>query len=914
MTSKINTINLIIDKHKPEAFFISEAELTDTNISWCKTDGYDLIVPQIPNPRIACYVVAGSTLSLKPDAVIDNNTQTIVLEDPKRRIAGYYKPFKVPEGQTKNVVDGYYWDALNQIASTNKNLWIMGDFNVNLRKASPDKTRLQEWRDEKALKQLVKTDTWSRIITKQDGTIQLRTSLLDHVYTNTEGSSVAIEDKWTSDHNLVVLNLPNKHLINRQKTKVRSWKKYSPQNLHNCLANAEIQTVTTTDVNQLNQQITDAITAAMEELCPLRVIRLARSTDIISDDIERVKKKRKRKMHQYNKDPQPWILAEIIKLDSKLKRKISEVRKNLVRSKMKAGNPKSFWNTVKKLQGDVQRGNDVIELQLGNDVIRDPQLVVDNFVAFFSGKVKGLSGDAGPYLWAKSENLVSISLEEVINATKSLKSKMCTGHDMIPLKILKDAVPALTVPILALMNQACKQIPESWKLSIVTPLHKSKNKSLLENYRPISNLVSVSKLFEKIILGKIDLLYPGIEGQHQHGFRTNRGAHTALLELQGAVSGELDANRSTTIYSIDMSAAFDLLRPNVFHSEVDGIDDGIMNVLMDFMSGRRIKVKLGGHESREESINVGCVQGSILGPKLFNIYCSKVVNAIEDAKIISYADDSYVINSDTDIERLIKKTETCFSSHTGYLKSIGMVVNDSKTEMLYATRDKTRKSVVINVSGTTVSSTPKIKALGVQISDDLSWNDHVDYSLKRSRHIVPRIKYLRKWLNTEELLRLITSQYFSIVYYCCPLWIGSLTSTAWKRINSAHYRALRAVYGDYKMKLKRAELDKMSKRATPKEWAQYSIAATVIKMFNSSDTEMGHLLRRSVYINDRNPGKGKFIDKSRLKIGRQSLPYRIGPTFAKMSFDWVGFEGSDDALRRNLKKEFFKYFIDNNTN
>jgi hypothetical protein len=85
-------------------------------------------------------------------------------------------------------------------------------------------------------------------------------------------------------------------------------------------------------------------------------------------------------------------------------------------------------------------------------------------------------------------------------------------------------------------------------------------------------------------------------------------------------------------------------------------------------------------------------------------------------------------------------------------------------------------------------------------------------------------------------------------------------------------------------------------------------------MFNSSDTEMGQLLRRSVYINDRNPGKGRFIDKSRLKIGRQSLPHRIGPTFAKMSFDWVGFEGSDDALRRNLKKEFFKYFIDNNTN
>ena len=55
----------------------------------------------------------------------------------------------------------------------------------------------------------------------------------------------------------------------------------------------------------------------------------------------------------------------------------------------------------------------------------------------------------------------------------------------------------------------------------------------------------------------------------------------------------------------------------------------------------------------------------------------------------------------------------------------------------------------------------------------------------------------------------------------------------------------------------------------------------------------------------------KFIDKSRLKIGRQSLPYRIGPIFAKMSFDWIRTNLSDDTLRRKLKSEFFRYF-DNN--
>ncbi len=125
---------------------------------------------------------------------------------------------------------------------------------------------------------------------------------------------------------------------------------------------------------------------------------------------------------------------------------------------------------------------------------------------------------------------------------------------------------------------------------------------------------------------------------------------------------------------------------------------------------------------------------------------------------------------------------------------------------------------------------------------------------------------------------------------------------------------MRAEYGDYKTKMKRSELSKISKCATPTEWAQYSIAATVIKPFNSSYTDIRQYLKTSVYINDRLPQRGKFIDKSRLKIGRQSLPYRIGPTFAKLEFDWVGSDNSNGSLRKKLKKQFFKYFIDKDDN
>ena len=114
--------------------------------------------------------------------------------------------------------------------------------------------------------------------------------------------------------------------------------------------------------------------------------------------------------------------------------------------------------------------------------------------------------------------------------------------------------------------------------------------------------------------------------------------------------------------------------------------------------------------------------------------------------------------------------------------------------------------------------------------------------------------------------------------------------------------------GIFKSTMSRLELDKQTKRATPTEWAQYSIASSVIKLFNRSDTNIACQLRDSVYINDRMPLKGKFLDKSRLKIGKQALPNRLGPLFANLSFDWINTHLSDDALRKHLKEEFFKYY------
>jgi hypothetical protein len=80
---------------------------------------------------------------------------------------------------------------------------------------------------------------------------------------------------------------------------------------------------------------------------------------------------------------------------------------------------------------------------------------------------------------------------------------MCTGHDGLPLKIVKNAAPAMQAIILQLMQMSAKSIPISWKTAIVTPIPKTGSKTSFVNYCPIANLESISKIFERIVLQKI---------------------------------------------------------------------------------------------------------------------------------------------------------------------------------------------------------------------------------------------------------------------------------------------------------------------------------------------------------------------------------------------------------------------------
>ena len=105
-----------------------------------------------------------------------------------------------------------------------------------------------------------------------------------------------------------------------------------------------------------------------------------------------------------------------------------------------------------------------------------------------------------------------------------------------------------------------KTIPQQCLVAKVIPIHKKGLKSDIENYRPIANLCSTSKLFEKLILKRIFNIEKSqgidITGKEQHGFKRNQSTSTLSLQLQSLIARALDDDKNALMASINFGAAF----------------------------------------------------------------------------------------------------------------------------------------------------------------------------------------------------------------------------------------------------------------------------------------------------------------------------------------------------------------------
>ena len=216
------------------------------------------------------------------------------------------------------------------------------------------------------------------------------------------------------------------------------------------------------------------------------------------------------------------------------------------------------------------------------------------FANYFKLKVKKLEEELviAPEVWNGEKILNSAEINfmtpnKVVECLKETKTKNCEGYDRLPLRVLKDGAPVLAEPLSSLFQKIYeeKNIPEQWKISKVTPLLKKGNRHEITNYRPISNLCSTSKIFEKLILKRLEEIARenniDLTGMEQHGFKKDRSTTTAGLTLQSKIAREMDGNGYVAMSSLDLSAAFDLVNLDLLLLRMQkmGVPDDIIQLL-----------------------------------------------------------------------------------------------------------------------------------------------------------------------------------------------------------------------------------------------------------------------------------------------------------------------------------------------
>jgi len=213
----------------------------------------------------------------------------------------------------------------------------------------------------------------------------------------------------------------------------------------------------------------------------------------------------------------------------------------------------------------------------------------------------------------------------------------------------------------------------------------------------------------------------------------------------------------------------------------------------------------------------------------------------------------------------------------------------------------------IKIGDINATFTKQMKALGIIIQGNLSWEAQGDKSIKKGKMLISNLKVLRKYLTKDQFLKVASSNYFGTVFYASSVWLHSLKVIQLTKLNSLHYRLLRTAMRDFRMRLSKEELTTACKKATPMQWARYITGSRVVKIIrDKAPKNLYEILMKNYFEESRKPGLGMFFDTSKKLIGKQSLENRLF-FMRTINEPWneISPKLNDDQIRILMKKSFF---------
>ena len=537
---------------------------------------------------------------------------------------------------------------------------------------------------------------------------------------------------------------------------------------------------------------------------------------------------------------------------------------------------KTFWKYMKPIFTEKTDLKPKITLVKDNEIIEKDEDLAETFNTFFKEAVNKLDIKENSYITnlglSNFEDPVDIAIEKfkdhpsilkikrmvsnssdftfsetslivVEDLMRKLDPKKATTFKNIPPKVLKSNEDICCPILLKFINDCFKnnQFPNELKIADVTPILKKDNATDMTNYRPVSILPVISKIFERIMHSQISEFIESHLSSIMCGYRKGFNTQHALIALLEKWRSILDNRGFSGAILMDLSKAFDCINHELLIAKLHayGFSKESVRLIKSYLSNRWQRVKINTTFSSWFELIMGVPQGSVLGPLLFNIYLNDLFWIIEETDVCNFADDTTLYTCDMDLETVLRKLEHDSLLAIEWFEANYMKLNKDKCHLLVAGHK--HEWVWAKIGEEIIWESNEVKLLGINIDRNLSFETHITNICKKANAKLTAIARYSRMLNFEKVRTLIKAFVESQFAYCPLVWMFH-NRKVHAKINALHKRALRVLYHDDV-----STFEELLAKAGEFSIHQRNIQFLAIEMFKAKNN-VGPLLLKEIFI------------------------------------------------------------------
>ena len=655
-------------------------------------------------------------------------------------LVGVYRP---PQGNKHDFVVGLN-EILGELAGKPGVVAVTGDFNLNLQSvADVHITELTSTMYARGLFPCITKPT--RFPNNNSNSLP---TTLDHIWTDIlKIKSSGIIDFDQTDHLpcFAIYEFPNtSNDLEKIKIESRPYSEANLQKLTNKLQDTNWDSLLDyNDIDSCTNIFLDKINSLYIECFPLKIKFISRKrikNKWITHDVKRIINEKSEIFKQFRRGV--ITRAENNRRKNALNKKINKAKNEFYFNAFERfkNDAKQKWKLLNGLLGTDKNKKDIIGILDGNDLLTETVDIVNKFADFFSTIGQNLDSqlpttDYSPLSHINrnpnSFYICPATIAETSKIISNLKA-VKTDKNHMPTTIFKSLNEILCLPLTKIINASFSigLFPKSLKLARLTPVFKKNDKNVCSNYRQISSLPYLSKIFERLMTNRIINFFNKFKlfSLQQFGFLRKKSTQDAVLDFTEKIYDALNSKQHALSILIDLKSAFDTVNHDILLAKLElyGLRGPGLDWIRSYLTDRETFVALRQTSSNRHPLTVGIPQGSIIGPILFIIYINDLPSVSDILSCTLFADDTNFTLTNTNYNDMTTTLNSELVRINDWTTANRLTINVSKTELLlFTNRDVDPHVDQVSLNGDRVGFVGQARFLGVIIDNSLNFKEHL---------------------------------------------------------------------------------------------------------------------------------------------------------------------------------------------